>query len=104
MEFGVLSRLTNNPIYEKVAYKALSSLHGRRSNIGLLGNHINVETGQWVATDSGIGAAVDSFFEYLVKGSALLGKPELMEMFQEHQSAINKYIRKDDWYFWVKLK
>ena len=70
-----------------------------RSSIGLVGNHINVETGQWVATDSGIGASVDSYFEYLVKGSALLSKPELMDTFFYHVETINKYMRKDDWYF-----
>jgi len=103
LEFGVLSRLTKNPIYEEVAMKALMSLWDHRSNIGLVGNHINVETGQWIATDSGIGAGVDSYFEYLVKGSALLSKPELMDMFWSHVEVINKYMKKDDWYFWVTM-
>ena len=95
--------MTNNPAYEEAATRALNSLWKHRSNIGLLGNHINVESGQWIATDSGIGAAIDSYFEYLVKGSALLSKPDLMEMFIEHMGVINKYMRKDDWYFWVTM-
>lgn len=99
----MLSRLTQNPEYEAVAMRALKSLWDHRSSLGLLGNHINVETGQWVATDSGIGAAIDSYYEYLVKGSALLGRPELMEMFWHHLVGIERYMRKDDWYFWVTM-
>lgn len=47
-----------------------------------VGNHIDVQTGKWTAADAGIGAGVDSYFEYLVKGAILLQKPELMNMFQ----------------------
>lgn len=103
MEFGVLSRLTQDPVFENVALKAIKSLWNHRSTIGLLGNHINVETGQWVATDSGIGAAIDSYFEYLVKGSAMLNLPELMLIFNKHAESIDRYIRKDDWHFWVSM-
>ncbi len=103
IEFGVLSRLTQNPEYEAVAMRAVKSLWNHRSSLGLLGNHINVENGQWIATDSGIGAAIDSYYEYLVKGSALLGRPELMEMFWHHLDGIERYMRKDDWYFWVTM-
>lgn len=47
-----------------------------------VGNHINVETGIWTAVDAGIGAGVDSYFEYLVKGSVLFNEPMLMDMFK----------------------
>lgn len=47
-----------------------------------VGNHIDVQTGDWTAADSGIGAGVDSYFEYLVKGAILLQKPELMQQFK----------------------
>lgn len=46
-----------------------------------VGNHIDVATGKWTATDAGIGAGIDSYFEYLVKGSVLFGQTELIEMF-----------------------
>lgn len=38
-------------------------------------------TGKWVAQDAGIGAGVDSYFEYLVKGAILLQDQKLMAMF-----------------------
>lgn len=46
-----------------------------------MGNHIDVVTAKWVAQDAGIGAGVDSYFEYLVKGAILLQDEELMSMF-----------------------
>ncbi|VDP41200.1 unnamed protein product [Heligmosomoides polygyrus] len=103
VEFGTLSRLTGDPQFERVALRALESLWRTRSAIGLVGNHINVQTGQWTATDTGIGAGVDSYFEYLVKGAFLLQRPALMEQFNEYASAINRYVRKGDWFMWVSM-
>lgn len=95
--------MTQNPIYEEAALRALNALWDHRSAIGLLGNHINVETGQWIATDAGIGAAVDSYYEYLAKGSALLGLPDLLATFHRHLEGIERFMKKDDWYFWVSM-
>uniref|UniRef100_A0A1I7XHR6 alpha-1,2-Mannosidase n=1 Tax=Heterorhabditis bacteriophora TaxID=37862 RepID=A0A1I7XHR6_HETBA len=103
-EFGALSRLTGDPQYERVALRALDALWNTRSPIGLVGNHINVQTGQWTATDSGIGAGVDSYFEYLVKGALLFQRPSLMEQFNEFMSAINEHVRKEDWFMWVTMQ
>ncbi|XP_055843989.1 ER degradation-enhancing alpha-mannosidase-like protein 3 [Episyrphus balteatus] len=103
IEFGALSRLTGDPIYEEVALNAIYSLWEHRSPIGLLGNHIDVQTGRWTAQDAGIGAGVDSFFEYLVKGSIMLNRPDLLEMFHEGRAKIDKYMKRDDWYVWVGM-
>lgn len=53
--------------------------------------------------DSGIGAGVDSFYEYLVKGSIMLNRPELMEIFKEAKVAIDKYLSKNDWHIWASM-
>uniref|UniRef100_A0A0N4Z7B7 alpha-1,2-Mannosidase n=1 Tax=Parastrongyloides trichosuri TaxID=131310 RepID=A0A0N4Z7B7_PARTI len=103
IEFGSLSKLTGNDIYEKVAMKALQSLWESRSKIGLVGNHINIMTGQWTATDAGIGAGVDSYYEYLAKGALLFQKPALMKQFKESVEVINQYVRQDDWFMWVSM-
>ncbi|EDV45537.1 ER degradation-enhancing alpha-mannosidase-like protein 2 [Drosophila erecta] len=103
IEFGTLSRLTGNSIYEEVAMQAVHALWAYRSPIGLFGNHIDVQSGRWTALDSGIGAGVDSLFEYLVKASILLNRPELLELFHEARAAIDKYMRKEDWYVWVGM-
>ncbi|CAG9826207.1 unnamed protein product [Diabrotica balteata] len=103
VEFGTLSRLTGDPLYEEVALNALYSLFNHKSNLGLFGNHVDTDTGRWTAQDAGIGSGVDSYFEYLVKGSILLQRPELMEMFYEAKKSIDKYMKKDDWYMWVSM-
>lgn len=103
VEFGTLSRLTGDPLYEEVAMNALYALFNHQSPLGLFGNHIDTDTGRWTAQDAGIGSGVDSYFEYLVKGSILLQRPELMEMFYESRKAIDKYLKKDDWYMWVSM-
>ncbi|VDN59759.1 unnamed protein product [Dracunculus medinensis] len=115
LEFGALTKLTGNnfrefnfyvsgnPVYERVALKALEALWQSRSSLGLVGNHINVQTGEWTATDAGIGAGVDSYFEYLAKGALLFQRPALMRQFNEYVNAINKYVRKSDWFLWVSM-
>ncbi|XP_074148584.1 ER degradation-enhancing alpha-mannosidase-like protein 2 [Sminthopsis crassicaudata] len=103
VEFATLSSLTGDPIFEDVARRALKGLWKSRSDIGLVGNHIDVVTGKWVAQDAGIGAGVDSYFEYLVKGAILLQDKELMSMFLEYNKAIRNYTRFDDWYLWVQM-
>jgi len=104
VEFGALSRLTGNPVYEETSMRAMRALWHARSDIGLLGNHIDVLKGRWTALEAGIGAGVDSYYEYLVKGSSLLGKPELMHMFNQGRAAVEEYLTKDDWHFWVSMK
>lgn len=53
--------------------------------------------------DSGIGAGVDSFYEYLVKGAIMLNRPELMQIFKEAKIAIDKYLSKNDWHIWASM-
>lgn len=70
LEFGQLSRLSGNNTYHDVALRALRALWSRRSSLGLLGNTIDYETGQWTNENAGIGGGVDSFYEYLVRRCA----------------------------------
>ncbi|XP_071967964.1 ER degradation-enhancing alpha-mannosidase-like protein 2 [Engystomops pustulosus] len=103
IEFATLSRLTGDPEFEMVARRALKGLWESRSEIGLVGNHIDVMTSKWVAQDAGIGAGVDSYFEYLVKGAILLQDEEMMSTFLEYNKAIQNYTKYDDWYVWVQM-
>jgi hypothetical protein len=73
LEFTTLSRLTGDERFETLAKKAFWAVWERRSGIGLIGNGIDAENGQWTSPPlAGIGAGVDSFFEYAVKSSILL--------------------------------
>lgn len=103
IEFGTLSRLTGDPVYEEAALNALYALFEHRSPIGLFGNHVDIQSGRWTAQDAGIGSGVDSYYEYLVKGAILLNRPELMVMFNEGRKAVDKYLKKDDWHVWVSM-
>ena len=46
-----------------------------------VGNHVDVATGKWTALDAGVGGGIDSYFEYLVKGSIMFSNTELLDMF-----------------------
>ncbi|KAG7006841.1 ER degradation-enhancing alpha-mannosidase-like protein 1 [Physcia stellaris] len=72
LEFTTLSRLTGLPIFEQAAKRAFWSIWERRSAIGLIGSGIDAESGQWTSPYTGIGAGIDSFFEYAAKSYILL--------------------------------
>lgn len=73
LEFATLSRLTGDTRFEDLAKKAFWAVWGRRSAIGLLAAGIDAENGHWIMPPlSGIGAGIDSFFEYSLKSHILL--------------------------------
>jgi len=47
LEFGILSRLTNNTVFERVTKNSVRGIWSRRSKLNLVGAHINVFTGEW---------------------------------------------------------
>ena len=95
LEFGTLSRLTGNPVYFAKAKKALMSLFGRRSPIGLVGDEIDVETGTWLGRTSHISGGIDSYYEYLLKGSRLFGDADCERMWRQSIAAVNHYLVDD---------
>ena len=92
IEFGTLSKLTGKPVYYDKAKRALVETYNRRSKIGLVGEWINVETGEWANTDSHISGAIDSYYEYLLKCWLLFGDRDCKRMWDESIVAINKYL------------
>lgn len=102
MEFGLLSYFTENPEYYQTAKRATKAVFDRRSEIGLVGRDLNVETGEWTIIESMAGAYVDSYFEYLYKAWLLFGDPELKTMYDAHIGPINRYLTDSDgdllWY------
>ncbi|XP_031563144.1 ER degradation-enhancing alpha-mannosidase-like protein 1 [Actinia tenebrosa] len=95
IEFGILSRLLNDPTFENLARRAVSEVWYHRSNMtGLLGNVIDIKTGQWKGTMSGVGAGLDSFYEYLLKGYIMFGNPEDLKRFNDLYKTIRHHLRK----------
>lgn len=90
LEFGKLTQLTGDSVFWKTAKKAAFEVYKRRSDIDLPGTTINVETGEWVNTESQIGARIDSYYEYLYKAWLLFGDRGCYEAWQIHDRAIRK--------------
>ena len=85
------SRLLGDPIYESYARRAVESLWQSRDNVtGLFGNVMNIHSKKWVSTVSGLGAGIDSFFEYLLKSHILFEHEPDRLMFEEAYATIKQ--------------
>ncbi|KAK7223619.1 hypothetical protein V2G26_011622 [Clonostachys chloroleuca] len=87
LEFTVLSRLSGDPRFEQAAKRAFWEVWGRRSEIGLIGNGIDAERGLWIGPHSGIGAGIDSFFEYSFKSHVLLSGHDAPNISTSHRQS-----------------
>ncbi|MGM0475489.1 MAG: glycoside hydrolase family 47 protein [Bacteroidota bacterium] len=92
LEMGMLSYFTGDPVYYQAAKRSTRAIYERRSEIGLVGEVIDVETGEWINPSSHICAGIDSYYEYLYKGWLLFGDPELKQMWDESIAAVLRYI------------
>ncbi|XP_035279397.1 ER degradation-enhancing alpha-mannosidase-like protein 3 isoform X3 [Anguilla anguilla] len=93
LEFAALSRFTGDPVFEDHARRALDFLWEKRQrNSNLVGTTINIHSGEWVRRDSGVGAGIDSYYEYLLKAYVLLGDDLFLQRFNIHYASIMKYI------------
>jgi mannosidase alpha-like ER degradation enhancer 2 len=92
LEFGTLSKLTGNPVYYDTVKRGVVALFERRSEIGLVGTTINVETGEWVNTKSHITGMIDSYYEYLLKAWLLFDDEDFREMWETSIAAVNTYL------------
>ncbi len=92
LEFGTLAKLTGKPVYYDKAKRAVVELFARRSPIGLVGEGINVETGQWTSRTSHITGAIDSYYEYLLKAAILFGDADCRRMFDQSMPAVHRYL------------
>lgn len=91
-EMGMLSYYTGDPKYYQAGKKATRAIFDRRSDIGLIGDIIDVNTGVWVSESSHICAGVDSYYEYLYKSYLMFGDPELGEIWDASIKPVNKYL------------
>ena len=93
LEFAALSRLSGEAIFEQKAARAMDVLWAaRHRGSNLVGNVLNVNTADWVRRDSGIGAGIDSYYEYVAKAYVLLGEEKYLERWNTHYSAVMKYM------------
>ncbi|PAV55972.1 hypothetical protein WR25_25440 [Diploscapter pachys] len=95
LEMAALSRLTGNPLYEEKARKAMDFLWSQRHRASdLMGTVLNIDSGDWVRRDSGIGAGIDSYYEYCLKSYILLNEEDYLFRFNKHYDAVMRYVNK----------
>ncbi|MFH0988952.1 MAG: glycoside hydrolase family 47 protein [bacterium] len=108
IEFGTLSKLTGKPVYYEKAKNALVQLFNRRSEIGLVGEWIDVTTGKWTNPNSHISACIDSYYEYLLKAAILFDDADCRKMWEASIQALNKHVADQTttglWYGHVDMK
>ena len=92
LEFGTLSRLTHKPVYFDKAKNALVQLYKRRAKTGLVGEEVDVETGEWTSKASHVGGGIDSYYEYLLKCDVLFHDRECRAMWKTSVDGINKHL------------
>jgi len=117
LEFGLLSRLTGDPIFERKARRAIVALWERRDpGTGLLGNTININNGRWLSNYASTGAGVDSFYEYLIKSFLILDdtaspyitkhdefEGDLLQMFNEAMQSVDEHLSFGPWHIDVNM-
>ncbi len=92
LEFGQLSKHTGDKKYYDAAKNAILQVYKRRSKLNLVGEQIDVNTGQWVKTRSHISGYIDSYYEYLYKSWLLFGDRDFKRAFEKHNTAIKKHL------------
>lgn len=103
LEWELLSRLTDRPMYGRVARRAARGLWMRQSDLHLVGKHIDTRNGHWVESLSGIGSNSDSFIEYLVKYCFVFldGKgpdDDFRSLWPAIYQGVYKHMKRGDWY------
>lgn len=74
-----------------------------RSSLNLLGNHIDTSSGKWIAVESSVGGATDSFYEYLLKASILFNDGEYQALFKQAYTAALAHLKRGPWYVGVSM-
>jgi mannosidase alpha-like ER degradation enhancer 1/mannosidase alpha-like ER degradation enhancer 2 len=102
IEMGILSYYTQNPVYYQAAKRANLAIWDRVSDIHLVGEYINVETGEWTKKSSHICAGIDSYYEYLLKAYILFNDESLLSIWQKSIHAVHTYLAEESdtslWY------
>lgn len=92
VEFTLLSRLTGDKKFEKLTSISFWKIWNSRSPLGLLAMTINPVKSEWIDSITGIGALVDSFYEYALKGSIIFNDKGLWLVFTRAYMALLSHL------------
>lgn len=92
LEYGMLSKLTGNPIYYEECKRGVVAMYNLRGKTGLVGGSINCDTGKWLDTHAHIRGGIDAYYEYLLKGYILFGDEDLKTMWETSLNGVETYL------------
>lgn len=92
LELGTVSKITGDPKYYDAAKEAMRAVWQRRSSLGLVGEVIDVRTGEWDNPASHVGGRIDSWYEYLLKAWLLFGDDDFRTIYEESIAAVNAHV------------
>lgn len=94
LEFTLLSRLTGNPDFEYYTRKTFDKIWASRLDLDLLPMTLSPIDGEWKDAISGIGASIDSFYEYALKLSILFNDSQMWNIFKKSYRALMTHLVK----------
>ncbi|CAI4064188.1 hypothetical protein SKDZ_08G2500 [Saccharomyces kudriavzevii ZP591] len=97
-EFTILSYLTGDSKYEKVTRYAFDKTWSLRTHLDLLPMSFHPEKLTPYTPMTGVGASIDSFFEYALKGAVLFDDSDLMDIWDVAYESLRTSC-KNDWFF-----
>lgn len=107
LEFSLLLRLTGDSRFEKLTRKTFWKLWSTRLETGLLPMTINPSENKWLDVVTGIGALIDSFYEYAAKASIVLQDNKLWRVFARSYDALMTHLamfaNKDSWLIFANV-
>lgn len=100
LEWGLLSRLTDDPRFERAARLAFWQVWERRSSLNLLGMGLNSVTGKWTEPFGTVAASSDSWYEYALKYGLLFDDSSFLGAWEEAFAALQQY-SSTGWFYTV---
>lgn len=88
LEFTLLSRLTGDPQFEYFSQVSFWKIWASRLLLGLMPMTIDPQSARWKDAVSGIGASIDSFYEYAVKSSIIFNDSHMWEVFKSSYKSL----------------
>lgn len=88
LEFTLLSKLTGDPQFEYYTQLTFWKLWSLRLPLNLLPMTIDPASNTWMDSITGVGASVDSFYEYAVKSSILFDDEYMWTVFKASYEAL----------------
>lgn len=92
LELGALSYFTGDSTYYQTGKRATEAVFARRSELGLIGDVIDVQSGDWGGRTAHICAGVDSYYEYLLKSWLLFGDEDLGQIWSASLPPIYQHL------------